>query len=959
MIEKRADYKLIDVQPLNVPDFSKGFIKDQGLKVDSNIYADTLQKIAASEKEPNDKNRDADEAPVFDLEAEISKHPDSLFIKCFAIKASETNDNGDFFSTEELMKATPTFVGVPLFTNHANSDINEARGKVVHSWWDHDKDGIMIIGRVDAAAYPQLARGIKEEYVVGTSMGCFTPKCRVLMADGTYLPISEVQSGDFVYTHKGRVQEVINSQIRYKKEFIKQISFEGYSSIVEVTKNHPILTLKTQETCNCGCGELLPKYKEGSHRANNWKVKYHNRFINSHSQKVWNSNPNAKTHNIANKESMQSARSFDEKDLIWKDSQDLTEGDVVLLPCPIKEKKTKDCSMAKARLIGYFAAEGCFSRRNGKLYSVTFSFGLHEKDTYVKEVCRLLKRAFKDAKVCVTPRIKGNVCFVTIRNPRIAKWFYKYCGEYSHKKKFHTDVLNWPKEYIKHVLGAYVNGDGCFSTRRPDARNGSIVQSSEMATVSRDLASQLHLMFTKIGVYSKCYAKTGNNFGEIKQIIDGNRIPVQRHFLGEQVEFNVLPTHWISISGSFIPKLQKYMDCPGLLHKRNANNLRFVNVENVYTNLLDSENPEKNVHTNSNDYLVRKIKSITNSFYDGPVYNLQVKKDNSYIVEDVAVKNCQVQYSLCSICHNYAETPDQYCHCIRERKTRQVVARSQECKYHDQGGEKKCPLCGSEKNKIKKFSVNSKVFEFNYGIKFIENSFVVNPACHECGVTEVIDPHKFLAKVAEIQAVLPRLLKAAASQSSFCSDTQCVKIAGQSELDSLNQALDLLSSVSQSMLSQKEQLDLEFLSDLVKVLSDLQTVVDELTEQGYGRLQSPAGGESGEVQKPEAGAPGGAPGGEVTRAVQPVNPTPGGGSKIQTGPAGPAGTVTAPVAKIRRLQLEKIALKLVKGIERRLSIPDLQISRRKKENHVKLASKPNKKSLNLSFQMTQKNNKSL
>ena len=951
MFEKRADYALIDAQPLNKPDLSNSFFKDQNLNVDSNLVRETMQKIAA-QKESSEKSGDGDDSPAFDLQAEIENHPDSLFIKCFAIKADETNDNGDYFSREELIKATPTFVGVPLFTNHANSDINEARGKVVHSWWEDDKNGIMIVGRIDAAAYPQLARGVKEQYVMGTSMGCFTPKCRVLMADGTYLPISEVQAGDKVYTHKGRTQEVLNTQIRYKKEFIKQISFEGYSSILEITKTHPVLTLKTQERCACGCGELLPKYKEGSHRANNWKIKYHKRFVNGHSQKLWNSNPQAKTHNINNKEEMQSSRVFDDKDLIWKDCQDLTEGDVVLLPCSAKEEKTKDCSVAKARLIGYFAAEGCFARRNGKLYSVTFSFGLHEKDTYVAEVCQLIKKAFRDAKPCVIPRKKGNVCLVVVRNPRIAKWFYKYCGEYSHKKKLHSSILNWPAEYLKHLLGAYINGDGCFSTRRADKRTGSVMQSSDMATVSPDLASQLHLLFTKIGVYSKCYAKTGDNFTEIKQVVNGHRVSVPRQILGEQVTFNVLPTHWLSISGSFIPKLQQYMECDGLLNRRNTNKLRFVNIDNVYTNLSDAEN---SVYTKSNNYLLRKIKKIDNLFYDGPVYNLQVAKDNSYVVEDVAVKNCQVQYSLCSICHNYAETPDQYCSCIQERKTRQVTARNQKCKYHEQGGEKECPICQCKKGETKKYAVNSKGFEYNYGIKFIENSFVVNPACAECGVTEIIDPQSFLAKVADIQARLPRLLKAAGQEPLTCTDTQCIKIAGQEQLDSLNDALNLISSVSQDMLNQKEQIDLEFLSDLVEVLADLQTVTDELTEQGYGRLPSPG-------QQGQSTGPGGAPDmqqpnpPEVTNKAEPLNPTPGGGSKVHTGPAGQVGNVTSPFADKKMLNLEKLAQSLLLR-SKNLTLPKFQLQKikeKKDDTHIKMASVPVKNQIDLSFQMSKK-----
>ena len=108
----------------------------------------------------------------FDLVSAIKDHPEHLFVKIFAIKANEVNDNGDSFSTKELKKATGTFIGVPVFCNHQHDDIEKARGKVVHAWYDNDKDGIWIISRIDRVAYPRLVRGIEEGYVAGSSMGC-------------------------------------------------------------------------------------------------------------------------------------------------------------------------------------------------------------------------------------------------------------------------------------------------------------------------------------------------------------------------------------------------------------------------------------------------------------------------------------------------------------------------------------------------------------------------------------------------------------------------------------------------------------------------------------------------------------------------------------------------------------------------------------------------------------------
>lgn len=462
MFEKRANFTISSdtFVPLNVPKFKDNMLVDQHLKINTAEVANTVSKIATQRNAEYGKEGVPGDEVFFDLEAEIAEHPDSLYVKCFAIKADEMNDNGDYFGYEPLKEATPTFVGVPVFTNHQNSDINQARGKVVHSWWDEGRNGIMIIARVDAEAYPQLARGIREEYIMGTSMGC------------------------------------------------------------------------------------------------------------------------------------------------------------------------------------------------------------------------------------------------------------------------------------------------------------------------------------------------------------------------------------------------------------------------------------------------------------------------------------QVKYSLCSICHNMAESPQQYCEHIRERKTRVISAKKQKCAYHEYGKLDKCPICDSAKKDKKSFDVkDAQVFEYNYGIKFIENSFVVNPACSDCGVTEIIDPATFLAKVAELQKTLPGLLKAASNTPVICTDKSCTtfanseqvatvlsaldvlskgskiieKQAGQEQINDLNQALNLLTSVSQDMLQQKDQIDLEFLSDLVKVLADLQTVTDELTEQGYGRLPSP-----GQGADPNAQAQ--ADPSQMTQAMPQTQgaPATGGASKVQTGPTG-AGTVTAPTAKRKMLDLEKLS----------------------------------------------------
>ena len=937
MFHKRAEQKQT-IQPLNKPNFSNSFIKDQNLIIDNNVVQEIIQKTAAIASK--DKTGDGSESPVFDLQAEIDSHPDSLFVKCFAIKADEPNDNGDYFSKSELIKGTPTFVGVPLFTNHANSDINQARGKVVHSWWDEEKNGIMIIGRVDAVAYPQLARGIKEDYILGTSMGCITPECRVLMHDGTYLPISEVQPGDSVYTHTGNIKEVLNNQIRYKNEEIYKLVYEGFNSSLIITGNHPVLTLKEHIFCACGCGLELPKNYT---RFRNWKNKYRKHFINGHSQNVCNSNPKSPNHTTENKKLIQKVRSYDMDDFEWKPVSELNKNDVVVFPIECNRSKKNQPTINQAKLIGYFLAEGSYKKYDNIRKEVNFSFCYsQEKDTYVPEVISLLKSCFgENISIWTQHRFPNNdVIIVCCHNSKVADWFYKYCGEYSISKKLPPEFISWSPKIQKTIIGTFINGDGCTSTRNCVHKNNNktlhtLYTSISINSSSQKLIEQFSVALARCGIWHTIRANYDSKSIELKSCVGLGTYSVDRIFKGNEVTLNCHSSFEIVINQNYATMIYDYTE------KNNKTLYRKFKTFSSQNDILIT-----------GPYLCRKIKQIEKNVYTGSVHNLQVKDDNSYIAEGVVVKNCQVQYSLCSACHNYAETPDRYCACIRERKTRVSSSKNETCQYFKNGSGKECPICGSTKNNIKKFNYNGKIFEYNYGIKFIENSFVTHPACSDCGVTEVIDPNKLRTKIAEIEKTLPRLLKAIKTHEGICTDKQCIKVAGQQEIDQLTQALDLISSVSKAMLNQKEQIDLEFLSDLVQVLADLQTVTDELTEQGYGRLQSPdPNAQPQQPQSPET--PKIESGPQITNSAQPVNPTPGGGSKVHSGPAGQVGNVTSPLANTKKLNLEKIANNIIHSIKT-LTLSEKEIIKKEHRKQLKTASLKKKSNVHIDFSINKK-----
>lgn len=839
----------------------------------------------------------------FNLKAEISDHPDSLYIKCFAIKADETNDNGDYFSYVELKKATSTFVGVPVFTNHQNNDVEKARGKVVHSWWDEDKNGIMIIARVDAEAYPQLARLIKEDIVAGTSMGASRGHDLVSMADGSKKRVDELQVNDSVFTHSGKIEPVAAICQTQEHSKLYHIRWSGNMSGLSLSFEHPVLVLKRED--------LYYKTSIG---------------------KIYRKTPK---------------RIRKEAKPEFTPASEIKAGDYVLewIDHSIKQDEISD---DVAFLLGVYAAEGYTSSKDKY---VQFCFGLEDVNANkAKEI--LSSPGFRfPGRVTDSLKPEKNGRYITIYNSKFTALCNEYVRSGSHNKKLNNTLKRWPLRLQKIFLGAYIDGDGCKVKERTDKNGYSSGKGAlQISSASIQLLKDVRHLCLRLGVPATL--STHERVATKSTVMDRNTKYIE---------------HILYITNTITEKISKYS------YKAQTN--------------TTAERPKFDSFFYE-DYIAHRVKDVPVMDNCEPTYYVQIgeledeNSDHSYILNDIATHNCQVAHSICSICHNYAEMPDQYCACIRERKTRHVSSRSQKCSYHENGPDSDCPFCGCKKGEKKKYKVDMNAFEYNYGIKFIENSFVVSPACHDCGVTEIIDPTVFLAKVASIRLIMPQLskafdkinvgtrkvkvahslletmrnfhkiatdlqetlpplLKAASERDIVCTDKSCVKLAGQKELQDLTQALDLASSVSKSMLEQRQQIDLEFLSDLVSILAELQTLVDELTQQGYGSLPSP--GEAAPAPTQDNAAPLG--------AAAPMNPTPGGGSKIQSGSAGEAGTVTSPTAA-KHLDMTKLTQNVLK--RKHLTLPPAL----KLENAAQtktIDTTQNKKSLDLKLKLAHKN----
>ncbi len=207
----------------------------------------------------------------FDIVSAMQEKPqDFLWVRCRAIDSGVSNENGDLFEEEELLKpvfagtkkgyipAYKTFEGVPIYTNHENDDIAKAKGKVLYAEWDPHKKCVYCTFFIDTGAYPDIARGIKQGIITDVSMGCLPKGTKVLTSNG-YLDIFNIKKGMFVIDESGKSTEVKNLQIGEYTGFLVHLKFEdndhNFLSGIKLTPDHPVLVINSKEN------KLTPYYK--------------------------------------------------------------------------------------------------------------------------------------------------------------------------------------------------------------------------------------------------------------------------------------------------------------------------------------------------------------------------------------------------------------------------------------------------------------------------------------------------------------------------------------------------------------------------------------------------------------------------------------------------------------------------------------------------------------------------
>jgi hypothetical protein len=127
----------------------------------------------------------------------------------------------------------------------------------------------------------------------------------------------------------------------------------------------------------------------------------------------------------------------------------------------------------------------------------------------------------------------------------------------------------------------------------------------------------------------------------------------------------------------------------------------------------------KNYASYDKGYMLRQIKTIDKLEFEGLVYNFEVEGDNSYIANDVAVHNCLIQYSFCSKCGQKAKDEAEQCEHVRFYRRNN---------FYDPTGKKRIigEICGHKDDPS--------------SVQFIDASWVRKPAFPGAVLRNIVSP---------------------------------------------------------------------------------------------------------------------------------------------------------------------------------------------------------------------------
>ena len=475
----------------------------------------------------------------------------------------------------------------------------------------------------------------------------------------------------------------------------------------------------------------------------------------------------------------------------FKEASCLSVDDYIMIPSRYKLSNEINDLDGIYYLYGAFLGGGYLIKdKNGDYCGVSFCFNINEIELSqrITNIINVYTGKDVDIKLCE----ERNGMYLTVYDKYLSNELSRLFGSGAKNKRLNADVKT--HNQASKLISGYLDTDGCLVDKTNQDVRGNKFGGFQISSSNIELLEDVQNLLIGMGYVSRL--STANRKPSRGSVVNISTIEhtlsigSNAHEIFED-SIKYSKSYFVgneTLAGqSFVTEIDgvKYMACP-----------------------------------------IKRINIIDN--FDEPVYDLTVENDESYIADGMSVHNCSVEYSVCNICGNKAESTDQYCTHIRNRKGRKFT--------------------GSARNvntgEVKHFK-DHPVYEYNYGLKFIELSAVVDPACPTCHIEGIIPNDEYLSKVANMENSF-RMVRTAAIE----------KKASQEEIDQIEECLGTLEQIAVNLIQNRKQVEMEFSSDLVKIMSDLQSWLEELVGAGYGNVETSVPGTVGDAEPGEPGESG-------------------------------------------------------------------------------------------------------
>lgn len=267
-------------------------------------------------------------------------------------------------------------------------------------------------------------------------------------------------------------------------------------------------------------------------------------------------------------------------------------------------------------LFGMYLAEGCPVESAGRFLLARFTLGRDDEATGI--LARLVAELRASTSELVdpyTPPSRPDVRVLCCHDVELPDWLHEHGGRYSQHKSLSPRVLEYGEDFLLDMIAGYLDGDGWL------LRDRGGVQGLAAESASGVLLRQLRRIANALGM-----APTVNKL----------RDRDQRKLHGETL--NVGSAYRIAFgrrdAARFVGRMVKLRDVPEEQLPRN-NGDRHDSITIIRGGCV-----------------YRPIREIAREHYTGPVHNIEVENDHSYIAGGVVVSNCEFlmmsQGLLCS-----------------------------------------------------------------------------------------------------------------------------------------------------------------------------------------------------------------------------------------------------------------------------------------------------------------------